>query len=406
MKSLYRRFWTLIPILIALISVLSKSPWTSAQSYGWPDTASYFHSWEILKSGYFDCFRTPLYPIFIGLIHDLFPSAALTLILIIQNTLYILSASSLAIIGRKALRLPRWIAIAASVPYCTAYVYNLYPDFILTDSLAASLFIFYVRATLSFISSPRPIRTGILGGASFALVMLRPSFLFIPIAALCIAPFLRSTSRNASRGLLAGAIFCLAATGAYACIYHAYAGKWGVSSVADVNILMMHSRYKSDFDPEAYPLHYALSHHPEMRLEVWDAVSIIAAHQPWKIYTEVEEIQNERPEFTFLATRSSIYRNLRYNIAHTPVPLFAVPIFLLLYTPLVLRRLYKHNPIAISGMWLWLLMCGQFAIIILNAPNEYQRLLMPVFPLIFIACADMLRTAIKAVPLPRQETSC
>ena len=398
LRKLYSRHWALIAVLFAIVALLVTRLWNVYDPLNQVDSGSYFQAWERLKAGSIDCFRTPVYPAFIGILNDIFaPSTAICLIVFIQMLLYLTSIYALARICRDFLGMPRWLAIVATVPYYALNAFKAYTIFILTDSPATSLCIIFAYYFLRSLEQPgcrRAVSVGLFAGL---LVLLRPSFLFIPIALLMTASQVWSISRRTAADTIAAAFICLCITGGYACIYHHKTGLWGVSCVGDINTVIMNADTLPgyDFDRDSLYAHYifereALETDPTRVDKNWPILARRAADDPRFLRKEVRAVEAANPGLPYRRTIRSVFTNLQNPVSGSRMTYSFFPIVALLYgmaLALNVRRRNEQNYIA--RVFIWLLVCGQFAVVVLRAPNDYARLLMPVIPFIPAMCLDM-----------------
>ena len=141
LKKYWIDYWWVIPVVVAAVNICLRHYWT----YGpltRPDVASYFHAWDVLRSGTIDTFRTPLYPVFIGICRELFPGAYVAVVIWLQTILYLCSICFLCAIARRFIGLPRWASIAGVSPYLIS-IFPLYNFSFITDGPGVSLFIIF-----------------------------------------------------------------------------------------------------------------------------------------------------------------------------------------------------------------------------------------------------------------------
>lgn len=147
-------------------------------SYIFFDTKSYFDAYDNLIKGELDPFRTPIYPLFIGLIRSIItiPYCYMVIILI-QIAVFIVSVHYFYQITStlKNNKIAYWLTfIYGIIPVATSWT-----SVILTESLAISGSIFYLSLTISAIKTGKIKNIWFSSLLMLLLVMLRPSFIYL-----------------------------------------------------------------------------------------------------------------------------------------------------------------------------------------------------------------------------------
>lgn len=140
-----------------------------------PDSYTYIEAWnKSLSSCHIDIYRTPLYPVFLGLCKFLFGSRYLNWVIVIQNMLFLVSIRFFWDTLHK-------VTSSRTISFWITVLYSVSPgmvalnNYILTESFAIVLSVFIAHALLSLLSSKSwwvVIRFSIL---LFLLVFLRPA---------------------------------------------------------------------------------------------------------------------------------------------------------------------------------------------------------------------------------------
>ncbi len=413
LRRLYLRYWALVPVLFAIAAFIVTHPWSTYDPYYSFDTPSYLQAWTRLRAGSIDCFRTPVYPVFTGLTLEIFPHPAGTAIIVgVQLALFLISAYALARICRDFLKMPRWMAIAAALPYCCFRAFLPYHIFITTDSPAASLFIIFTLCFLRSLSKPDLDRYVFAGVFAAMLVLLRPGFLYISIALLMLAILVWTVSRRKAFGCILAAMICVTATGAYAAVYHHRTGIWAISCVGDINAVIMNSHVEFDDRGASLPTHshfirVSKGMDPEEERACWDELTERAAVDPQFLQDELQLVQSANPDIAWRRTIHAAPDNLRHPVAGSPLTYWFFPVVALLYgCALVVDIRNRRKDEYIARAFIWLLVCGQFAVVVLRAPDDYPRLLMPALPFIPAMCLDMVCMAVNRVASLRHRGSC
>lgn len=202
------------------------------------DSESYINAFNVYYSGGIDKFRTPIYPIFIGIIRYVFGQQYYTLaIIIIQHLLFIISLPFFFILSERILR-STLLSIILSVALVFAVEFANWNNYIMTESLSTSLFILLLFSLFTLIESPSVLKFCSCLICSVIVLLLRPAFIYlIPAFALFfIILILCKKEKKAS------AFYCLAVsssliivTTAYFIAFHSLYGVYAFSNVSTVN---------------------------------------------------------------------------------------------------------------------------------------------------------------------------
>lgn len=407
-----RRHWMWLPVLVALANSLHHHFWSDL-SWISPDAPSYFHSWELWSSGRFDCFRTPLYPLFLGAVHAPFPDGDITprlIVILIQNILYLISVYTLALIAHKGLRLPVWATLTSLIPYCVPALFVRYACNIITDGPATALLIFFVWQVIQLVRHPSAARGAVSATMLIILVSLRPGMLFVPIATALVIPVLwHSGFRRSVRALFVALGICALATGAYSIGYHRQTGHFGISSVQQLNQISLNVEAVRHYDMDSLPVHASLALNAQGIQDTplfWDDYFLLAAEKPGVFYDELENVYGSHPGIRAQGIRNALIQNLKDERFAASIPLAIMPAFALLYLPVLFLRLRKHRKTAWLHTLLWLLFMGNLGVVVLGAAHEYTRLLMPVLPLLFVLGGDFAHLSCKYIHHTLQSGHC
>lgn len=394
-----KKYWWLFPLGIALANVLIRHYWMVDNPLGRPDVSSYFHSWEKWSLGEFDAFRTPLYPLFIGLIIEAFPGSGVEIIVAVQSALYLGSVWALCLIARKYLKLPIWASLVGIIPYCVVSVYPMYASLILTDGIASSLIIFFTLAFLSSLSSPSLLRFIGLAIFTISLIALRPSFLFVPVA-IAIVWIFYIIKGNHRLGSFLSIPVCgtFIVVFIYALIFKTHTGYFNISSVGDLNNVILEVPYVSESDSSEYPMHHAFKKAlwvEEPSVEDFHVYWFLASDHPRETHIEIESLRDHNPDMNKRIWMECVRLSLGQRIFGNTVPFWILPLLGFLYFPFL--YLERRNSSTVFKGIIALLFWGNLAVVILAAPGEYPRLMMPVYSLFFIIVGDAIQSVLDVV---------
>lgn len=224
-------------LLAAAEAVVLTLLFSGGQTFN--DITSYLHSWEILQSGQPDIFRTPVYPIFIGIIglvvpHSMFAAAVAAC----QFALFIVSIRPFAAIARRFFPKGR-------TAVTLTYIYALFPAItswcacILTESLAVTMSVFMVHHLLRAADTGSVKHSAAASLWMLVSVFLRPAMMYmLPVTAVVWIMVLFQKRRRviaAAAAGFAGVAVTAAAMLAYCSCIERHYGIFTVSSVGMLN---------------------------------------------------------------------------------------------------------------------------------------------------------------------------
>lgn len=181
------------------------------------DTVTYFSAFDTLCSGQLDSFRTPIYPIFVGSLRFVFGSAIGRIIaVLIQIAVFLMSISWFRKLAEAFLS-------NQTVVFWLTAIYALYPgpltlnSCLLTESFALSgmTALLWLTYQARFLSDLKAAWGAV--GVLLLLIFLRPAFIFLPFVFgffWLIAAFRNGISRVVSVSIC-GIVISLLALGGY-----------------------------------------------------------------------------------------------------------------------------------------------------------------------------------------------
>lgn len=397
-RNISVRLWWVLPIIVASVNILVRHSWLDFDPLGRPDVQSYFHAWDKIRECGIDCFRTPVYPIFAGAIFELFGDStehATRFIITLQNIGYLLSVFGLLFICRRGLRLPKWASLIATLPYCMVGLFPMYSSFILTDAPGTYLLVLTAAVAVWNLRHPPTYKSILLGTLLTLLIFLRPVLLYAVIAVFLTILYLIFKDKRLVSGIRNMLLILLIPCGSLVCYATAFrntAGYFGISSVNDLNQTLIDLKYTTDADSAAFPFHYSmlqLARNADMYpLSKWNLYHELASDNTRALHQEVEDFANRRSNHLLLSHIDTIRDNLKERMFGGKVPMyvfFFIPVGYFFFMAAMRRR---------REVWprllLWLLVMGNVGVVLVGAPNEYPRLLMPSFPIVMLMIGDVV----------------
>ena len=381
-----------IVVLYALIYHYGKG------TFIYPDSLTYFNAYDSLLGGTIDIYRTPVYPLFIGIISSIFGNPYNHIvILLLQTAIFLVSVHYFYRIAS--------LLKSSKIAYWLTFIYGVIPivpswtPIILTESLAISGSIFYLYFTISAIKTGETKKAWLSTLWMLLLVMLRPSFIYlIPVSffMFLIGNWREPRSRHIIYNGLAG---CLTVTILFCGYSYQMKRSYGVftpSAISVINKYVM-DRNNGLFDTNAIT-------DTEFKTYV---DSLQNTGEELNIYTEamfiINEFGCERMNNAVKESRKSIIGSLkgideriytatrdRYRIASGIVPFILIEpinpntgafmLLLVITAGVVIAYSYKKKQLPLTTILLLLFAAGNIAVTVMGAPDDYGRLQLPSFP--------------------------
>ena len=368
------------------------------------DTKSYFQAYESLRSGIIDDFRTPIYPIFVGIFQNILKGTPLyATIMLLQIIVFLISVHYLYILT-KPLR-------DTKTRYLLTFVYGVIPlipswcNIILTESLAISGSIFYLYYTINSIKYQLTKYVWLSILWTLLLIMLRPAFIYlIPLNFfICIILFKKSTKHVIYNGFIGNVIIALIFCG------YCYQMKqtYGIFSPSGVSII---NKYVIDRE-NIFNTSLIKDKH------VKTFIDSLQQENKYTPFQEAIEIANklgyERLNNAISDNRQHmlidhgiikrIYATSRcnYSVVAGIIPLnFIEPvipnlasifIIIIIFSYIILAYIYTHKSIPYTTITLLFFSIGNILISIIGGPNDHGRLIMPSFPAVLLLTGILIQ---------------
>ena len=390
-----------------VVSVLLITFW-GVQYIG--DSPSYESAWrDSLSSWNIDIYRTPVYPLFIGLLQTVFGREYWSVAAIcVQYLVFLFSI-------KYFYRLATYITSSRMKVFVITMFY-IFPfmtwcSITQTESLAYSgsvLLIYYIRKLyVGSCSSADWIRYVLL---LLFLIFLRPAFLYI-LPVLSVWWLLAGLDKRSYKTVLSGlggVVIVLASLFGY---MRAYENKYGVFAVSCVGTInQLYIALENDLiSPETIQDN-------ELREDIACVRQRISGKQSG-IYSEVygildrhemgvvhqmmaDSYANSLPKYLL-----SRFRNLYKSANECLVVIWSGPLclftiynllgikmgllylFVLICTVMTVRHVYKTGKVPMVWLLLYMLLAGNLIMVFVGAQNEWNRLIVPSIPLfLLMAC--------------------
>ncbi|MDR1958037.1 MAG: hypothetical protein LBQ54_03170 [Planctomycetaceae bacterium] len=380
------------------------------------DSASYLEvSQKIpaILSGDVDIERTPVYPAFLALHRLLFGEQYYLYWVFHSQQLIILIA--IIVFYHLTGSLLKNKILAAFATFCFAVhphliIYNIS---ILTESLSISCLIFFVYLLVIYYRKPTFLKAFLSGFGVFLLIMLRPAFLILlPIFILfwtCRLLFVHETRKKdvvglitifVAFGLVLGycyqvdkkcGIFNLTIASAFNqfhCVVQSGLYQNGSDSKINRLIIQTIEEFKREYPDKLKDPNWLLAAHgmgdesdPLLYLrESWKRNGIELSHEQKNLYA-IQTIKANKPAYIkYLFQKIIFLKGVGYPIKFMYVYILLLLNFFLIFASL---KRYSWSEI-ILHITLFLIPAGAYFTAIAGSHAEYERLVLPVFPLVVL----------------------
>lgn len=204
--------------------------------YAYNDTWSYLEAWQVIKTGHISVFRTPLYPIILGVFYEIFGQhGVFWATTLLQYSILFISIKYYYLTTVFFIKQPIW-------RYTVCYLYILHPmlfqwaSFMYTEalSMAGIIFLFYVLVRI-WEGNPKIIHIINLFLIPFLLMMLRPAFIYLYPLLFIFLFFLIKKERKISKYVICALLSSSLLVLGYGYIFKQNFGIFGFSSVSSIN---------------------------------------------------------------------------------------------------------------------------------------------------------------------------
>ena len=363
------------------------------------DSQSYVDAWDYLNFYW----RTPTYPLLVGLMKIIFGKGFLWGVIAVQNLVFLLSL-------RYLYDLLLWTGSSERTAFWLTLLYGVHPgilcwnNYIMTEYLAVSLTIFIVWEVKAILEGSSWKSVLLLTVFLSLLVFLRPAQIyFLPVLLLVFfAMSLAKKSRKQGIKGLSGVLLTSLLALFYCGIFQAHYGVFAPSGVGIENqyyIGRQHglitpgtirNRDMAEFlaqyasNPENYPKGYFYKEMGDVR----DRFGIIA------IRDEVRLSRAETPEGWILAAWERLKASASERLLNhgwldgirevVGIRISAAYLFLILFGGFIVVRICRKRQVPWFTLTVLALVIANCAVTVLGAQNDWARLDFPSTPLLFI----------------------
>lgn len=397
----------LIAALEALLCFLPGMGWEGL------DTGSYIEVWRFYDISrletFVDMFRTPVYPLFIG-IATLDERLPLTSLLFAQWLVFIATIPYFRRLASEIVRhqgITFWMTAFYAV-YWGVIEVNYYA---MSESLSQSFLVFFTYFAVLGIRRGGMRRMCLGAFWLLMLVFLRPAFCYLPLvyAAVCIYMALRRC-REGVLGLALTVLVAMAMSG-YACVFDRKYGYFAMSDVSTYNnyIRCLYSGILDEqfYLPEMRP--YMKKPDPVTGKPTWtESIPSHMNHSTEFHHCVTANIDAHKYEFlkATVYTFPSFWRCRANQCAslYWPVGMMltlgmdTAAVLVMIYISVAATAMFRHKmlmpvPLLIAGIWITHAMVTW-----LGAYWAFDRLIQPVFPMLILVFGHLCSFSPKPAP--------
>ncbi len=397
-----------ILIISGIIRLMYYSVLLNTQSY---DTAGYLNFHANILKGETESLRTPVYPYFIKLIGLFGQENLIDHIVAAQIVISFLSIILFYQVVKAFYKNSR-VIFAASILYGGMLPVINFDKLVLTESFAVIFSLLFIYMMVNYLQKPAHIKAWVITLFTFIAVMLRPSFIYLPVL-ITVFWVLRLTISKRDRkiclsGLAASVVVILLIAG-YSNLNETNNGFNGISVVSNHNemaVIVEAGIYMNGDDPEIsetikgnLKLQQKGPGNAVQTIDINPRFGPDRVHkfivnciknQPiaymWHIASKLNDLQTSNIFTNYATHKPGI---LAFRVENIEYLVFCVTFnilyFLIVFDLIVIismrirRRLTPWFKIV-----LWLLIVFPLAVAIMGGYNEYQRLILPAMPALII----------------------
>ena len=373
--------------------------------YKYPDSASYFQAWKDLLSGKLPGSRTPVYPVFLGLVQSVFAgkasywAATILQTLVFACSIWCFYRLAISLVGHR-----RW-AFYLTLFYALFPGINSWNFTLLTESLSVSMMVFMLYAAMRVVQD-KSLRWG-LAFVLWVLLLtfIRPSFLYVlPVVGVMSLVMMRHKAyRRLAAWVLTGMVAVGALLLAYCWFFYQEHGLFSPSRVGVVNQYFIARQYGimdpkavEDKDFRAYVAERRKESREATEEEIWKEIPVVfktfsfdaisqgvnasnAMHRDLQLKALLGRMQEAEKTFAFMAIEP-----MAYSVGLIGVNLGTIILFLLVYLCVVAYKLCRKRKVNGWGIFLWMIISSNIFVSVVGAQSAWNRLNMPVMPALLL----------------------
>jgi len=375
---------------------------------GGGDTGSYFLAKDLIIKGSFDHFRTPLYPVFLAFTYKWSTTIFFQWLIFFVSIAYLYRTLENITIS------PRLIFISVIMYVCHP-IFIYYQTQIIPEGLCISLCSILAYYLVAFIKTEKISYCWIFHIIILFLILLKPGCIFLLVISLTLLFYFIFTKRKLVLSYIFPFLLIFLFIGSYGFVIKKTYYVYSLSSVSDINLYWMFRErgkinvnlIKDDsvrnFVSNKVDIKYENSE------EYIEEANTIFNRYGWKELHNVVQIslkmnlldkkllkiKNNLNGFVGKSIDNFGFRNSirKYDYFTNCFPyfnFFTLIFLLLFYSILIAKHTYTVRSIPIISVLFLLCIAANFGSLILTAPNNYGRLIVPSISIILIVGVQCL----------------
>ncbi len=366
------------------------------------DGESYITAWQSLSYGRLDPLRTPVYPLFLHVVHSLFGAKSfLTAAILVQHLIFLISVYFFYSFTKSL--------FGSSTAFWITLLYAEFPpisswnNLIMTDSLAISGTVFLIWTLYRVICRPSLLYGIVLTIIVISLLFLRPAFIYL-LPVLCVFSLLLLWKKEripALSVLSASVISCILML-----MYMAeYKKEYGIFAVSDVSIINQYyiARNSGIINP-ALTQNADLQHTIEeylinngedayVHIAFFEAMDLCEQFNLPDIQSLLKDSQKDNPQIVVSNLLSRALLSGKENFFNSRVipidrltmavglNLITLYLFLIIFVVIICRWIFSQKSLPLYNSLFLMLGISNIIVAVVGAQNDWGRLIQPSMPI-------------------------
>lgn len=399
-------------VIVAISAVIAV---TMAIRYGIPfnpDSSTYVDAVNSLKKGTPDIWRTPVYPAIIWFCR-LIADNSFEVIVVALHIIVFLATIPLFFTIARRLGAGKVLANSISAVYAAIFVLSGFNQFVLTESLSASLTLLLLFCSIRFYDSPSLWKVVIMTVLLALLVFLRPAQIYLLPVFFIFALFLIMRRQHCIEAfsLSCGVFVVSALLGVYAFSFREHHGIFSLSCVNTYNdfYVLRQNGLFDDSSSSDSAFAAAIKSNSEKNVNIvddvvcWDEITDYVDKFGIKRVNEAiaKTIDTNRSEWYRIILKRIVnsptdYRfpqywvpQISYRINGISIPFVFIYLELLIFIVVVVCDIRKKRK-SLFNILLLLAIVGNFAVCLVGAKDDLDRLIFPSLPIIMFITSIIL----------------
>ena len=376
-----------------------------------PDSWSYYSAKDVIMSGHLDYLRMPLYPILLIITKHIYVTIAVQLLVFYVSIAYLYKTLI-------ELKISTRLVFLIMIIYACHPVFMYYQVQLIPESLCISLSSIFSYYLIAFIKTKRISYCWIFHALILCLFLLKPGCIFLIAVPVMLVFYLFFAKRKLVLSCFIPLLLVIVTISGYGFAMKQTYGAFTFSSVSDINLYwMLRKTNKIDLNSvknEELKSFIADKIELEYEAQFWlcfdEASTIIDKHGLKSLRDIVQgSLDSNYKSFLFDGHNLKIVKENLFGFTGRSIDYFGfnessskldftdffpyinfyILFFILIfYTFLIVKQVYMFKNVPVISILFLLYIAANLIIIILSAPNNYGRLIVPSVSIILIVVAQ------------------